>query len=102
MRGSYTCIAVCIKCSNQCEHIYSEFGLRKHVERKIYMIEKRVKSSERGQNLLKMWKTDKKYHLSEKPFDENVAERRIVGELKKDGHYSYVSFVNHTSIIEKG
>ena len=39
--------------------------------------------------------------MSEKPFDENMAERRKVGELKKDGHYSYVSFVVHTSIIEK-
>ena len=43
------------KCSNQCEHIYSEFGLGKHVDRRICIIESRIElSSERDQNQLEM------------------------------------------------
>ena len=43
------------KCSNQYERIYSESGSSKHVNRKTYIIESRIKlSSERDQNLLKM------------------------------------------------
>ena len=49
-----------------------------------------------------MWKKDKRYHVSEKPFDENLAESRKIWELKKDAHYSYALFAVHTSIIEKG
>ena len=55
----------------------------------------------RDQNQIKILK-DKRYHVSEKPFNEKMAESRKVGELKKDGHYSYVSFVVYTLIIEKG
>ena len=40
-------------------------------------------SSERDQNLLEVWKKDKRYHVCEKPFDENMAESRKVWELKK-------------------
>ena len=40
--------------------------------------------------------------MSEKPFNENMAESRKVGELKRDAHYSCVSFVVHTLIIKKG
>ena len=40
--------------------------------------------------------------MSETPFDENMAESRKVGELKKDGLHAYVSFILHISIIEKG
>ena len=58
------------KCSNQCEHMYFESGLGKHVNRKIYIIESRIKkSSERGQKQLKKWKKGKRYHVSEMPFD---------------------------------
>ena len=39
--------------------------------------------------------------MSEMPFNENMAERRQVVELKTDGLYWYVSFVLHTSIIKK-
>ena len=49
-----------------------------------------------------MWKKDRRYHVSEEPFNENMTARRKVGELQKDGHYSYVSFVIHITIIEKG
>ena len=31
-----------------------------------------------------------------------MAESRKVGELERDGHYSYVLFVVHTSVIEIG
>ena len=73
------------ECSNQCEEIYSESGSSKHVNRKIYIIESRIESSssEKDQNLLKIWKKDKRYHVSEKPFNENMAESRKVGEPKK-------------------
>ena len=72
------------------------------MSRMIYIIESRIESSnERDQNWNNMWKTDKRYHVSEYPFDENMAERRKVGELKKDAHYSYVSFVVCSSIIKK-
>ena len=68
------------KCSNKCEHIYSESGSFKHVDRKMYIIGSRIESSsERDQNQIEMWKKDKRYHVSEKPFDENMAERRKVG-----------------------
>ena len=40
--------------------------------------------------------------MSEKPFNEKMAESRKVEGLKKDGHHSYVSFVVYTLIIEKG
>ena len=30
------------QCSNQCEHIYSESGLEKHVDKMIYVIESRI------------------------------------------------------------
>ena len=49
-----------------------------------------------------MWKKDKRYHVSEKPFNENMAESRKDGELKKDGLYWYVLFILHRSIIKKG
>ena len=42
-------------------------------------------SSERDQNLLEMWKKEKRYHVSVEQYDENMAEGRNVGELKKDG-----------------
>ena len=72
------------QCSNQCDHIYSKSGLVKHVNRKIYIMESRVESlHETDQNLLEMLKKDKKYHVSEQPFDENMAKSRKVGELKK-------------------
>ena len=48
-----------------------------------------------------MWTKEKRYHLSEKPFDENMAKSRKVGELKKVAQYSNVSFVVQTSITEK-
>ena len=73
------------------------------MDRKIYIIESRIESSsERDQNQIKTWKNDKRYHVSEKPFHENMAESRKVGELKKDAHYSYASFLVHRLIIEKG
>ena len=72
------------KCFNHCEHIHSKSVLGKHVDRKIYIIESRIESSsERDQNLLEMWKKDKRYHGSDKPFKENMAESKKVGELKK-------------------
>ena len=40
--------------------------------------------------------------MYEEPFNEKMAESRKFGELKKDGHYSYVSFVVLTLIFEKG
>ena len=71
------------KCSNQCEHIYSESGHGKHVDRRIYVIESRIKSSsERDQSQHEMWKKNKRSHVSEKSFDENMAESRKVGKLK--------------------
>ena len=76
------------QCSNQCEHIYSESGLGKHGEKRIYSIESRIEAiSERDQNQLKRWKKDKQYDKSEKPLHENMAESKKVGELKKDGNY---------------
>ena len=49
----------------------------------IYVIESRIESSnERDQNQLEMWKKDKRYHVFEKPFDENMAERRKIWGLK--------------------
>ena len=88
---------------NQCEHIYSEFGLGKHVDRTIYVIESRIESSsERDQNQLEMWRKDKQYHVSEMPFDENMAESIKVAELKRYGLYSYISFMLHRSTIEMG
>ena len=39
--------------------------------------------------------------MSEKPFD-NMPQSRKVSELKKVGNYQYVSFITHTSIVEKG
>ena len=33
------------KCSNQCEHIYSESELGKHVDSRIYITESRIESS---------------------------------------------------------
>ena len=84
-------------------NMHYESGPGKHVDRKIFIIESRIESSnKRDQNQLKIWKKDKRYHVSAKPFDENMAESRKVGELKKEGHYWYVSFVVYTSIIEKG
>ena len=91
------------KYSNQCEDIYSECGSSKHVNRKIFIIESRIaSSSERDENQIMIWKKDKRYHMSEMKFDENIAESRKMDELKKDEHHSFVSFVVHTSIIEKG
>ena len=49
-----------------------------------------------------MWKKDKRYLASEKPFNENRAESRKVGKLKKGCHHSYASFLVHTSMIENG
>ena len=40
--------------------------------------------------------------MSQKQFGEDMAERKKIGELKKDDRYSYVLFIVHTSIIEKG
>ena len=40
--------------------------------------------------------------MSEKPFDENIAESRNMAQLKKDGLYWCVSFVFLKSIIENG
>ena len=44
------------------------------------MIESRIKSSS---DQIKMWKKDIRYHVSEEPFDENMAESRKVGNSKK-------------------
>ena len=71
------------KCSNQCEHIYSESGFGKLVDCRMYIIESRIESSsENNLNQLEIWKMDKWYHVSKMPFDENMAENRKVGELK--------------------
>ena len=40
--------------------------------------------------------------MSEKPFNENMAEGRKVGGFKKDAHCSFALFVVHSSLIEKG
>ena len=96
-QDSSTCIA------NKCEDLYSESGSSKHVNRRIYIIESRIESSsERDQIQIKIWKNDKRYHVSDMPFNENIAKKRKVGGLKKDAHYSHISFVVHTLIIEKG
>ena len=69
------------QCSNQCEHIYAESGLGKHVDRRIYVKDKQC--------------------MSEMPFDENMAENRQVGELKMWLLFK-CSFIVHTFIIKKG
>ena len=76
------------KCSNQHEDIYSESRSSKHVDRKIYIIESRIESSssERDESQIKIWKKNKRYHVSEKPFNENMIESRKLGELKKSVH----------------
>ena len=38
------------------------------------------------QNQIMMWKKNKRYYIPQKTFNENMAERRKVGEVKKDGH----------------
>ena len=64
-------------------------------DKRIYIIKSRIESSsERDQNQLEMWKKEKRYHVSEKEFDKKVIESRKVRELKKDGHYSYVSVIS--------
>ena len=63
------------QCSNQCECMYFKSGLGKHVDKKIYIIKTRIEpSNEKDQNQLEIWKKDKRYHVSEMPFDENMAE----------------------------
>ena len=49
-----------------------------------------------------MWKKNKRYHVPQKTFNENMAERRKVGEVKKDGNYLDVLFVVHALNIEMG
>ena len=89
--------------TNQCEHMYSESGLGKHVDRMIYIIDSRIEPpSEKDLNQFEIWKKDKWYHVSEKPFDDTMAESRKVMGLKKYGLYWYVPFALHTSIIKKG
>ena len=68
----------------------------------IYIIESIIESStERDQNQIKTRKEDKRNHITEKPFDENMAKKESLGSKKVD-HYLYLSFVVHTLIIEKG
>ena len=40
-------------------------------------------SSEKDLKKLEIWKKDKRYHVFEMSFDENMAESRKVGEIKK-------------------
>ena len=45
--------------SNQCKHIYSESGFEKHVNRRIYIIESRIESSEKDLNQFEIRTKDK-------------------------------------------
>ena len=49
-----------------------------------------------------IWKKNKRYHVFQLPFDENMAENSKGADLKKDYIHCYVSFVLYSSIIEKG